>query len=478
MDDRPDFVLIMTDQQRFDQVGYQSNGFYETPNIDRFAQRGVVFENAYSGSTTCAPARMSLLTGLQNHRVPTQINRFALREGFWTIARALRHVGYETALIGKMHFAPVHAQHGFDTMRLCEHLRPRDLRLDPEGRPREVDDYHEWLLANGLTDWRASAPPDSHGRGSRDPNGEKRWRPTSATPFPYDAAVHPTGWIEGEALSFLERRDRSRPLLLVISFPHPHAPYNAPEPYASMFDPTEVRLPADGFEVNDCLSMPFLVAMATNRGRFGLIRLEGNEDGARVAMTQVRALVKQIDDAIGRIIERIDLTRTVVFFTSDHGDFAGHRGLLGKVPWMPFDDLARVPLVAVGRGVAGGRRAPELVQNCDFPLTTLDYAGVEVPSALFDTRSVRPLLEGRRRPEDQDRAVMCATTMGWPMIRRGRFKYIRPLVARPGVLFDLERDPGETVDLLEDPSCESVATELSSRLDQELARGVPSLPAV
>jgi hypothetical protein len=82
MDDRPDFVLIMTDQQRFDQVGYQSNGFYETPNIDRFAQRGVVFENAYSGSTTCAPVRMSLLTGLQNHRVPTQINRFALREGF------------------------------------------------------------------------------------------------------------------------------------------------------------------------------------------------------------------------------------------------------------------------------------------------------------------------------------------------------------------------------------------------------------
>src|SRR5438309_11173270 len=103
MTERPDLVLIMTDQQRFDQVGYESGGHFDTPNVDRLAERGVIFENAYSSSTTCVPARVSLLTGLQNHRVPRQVNRYALGEGFWAIARARQHAGYETGPIGQGH---------------------------------------------------------------------------------------------------------------------------------------------------------------------------------------------------------------------------------------------------------------------------------------------------------------------------------------------------------------------------------------
>ncbi|MDQ1534333.1 MAG: arylsulfatase, partial [Actinomycetota bacterium] len=124
---RPDLVLIMTDQQRFDQVGYASGGHFETPNLDALAAGGVIFETAYSASTVCIPARNALLTGIQPHRLPTQENPFALREGFWTVAHELRHAGYETAFIGKAHFAPVHAQHGFETMRLCEHLSSQAL---------------------------------------------------------------------------------------------------------------------------------------------------------------------------------------------------------------------------------------------------------------------------------------------------------------------------------------------------------------
>jgi arylsulfatase len=378
-----------------------------------------------------------------------------------------------------MHFAPIHAQHGFDTMRLCEHLRRRDLQARKGEPPKDVDDYHDWLLARGLDDWRALTPEDDSGSpGLRQPGSEQRWRPSPVASFPYDAAVHPSGWVEREALTFLERRNRNRPLLLVVSFPHPHAPHNAPEPYASMYDPEEVELPTEGFEVNDRLPMSFLVSMVAKRGRFGVIPLRGHENQARASITQVRALVNQIDDAVARIVERIDLRRTVVFFTSDHGDFAGHRGLLGKVPWIPFEDLARVPLFAIGYGIAGDRRAAELVQNCDFALTCLAYAGVDAPTASFDTKSLRPLLEDRCGPEERDRAVVCATTMGYPMIRRGPIKYIRPIAADPGVLFDLDRDPGETKSMLDDPSYQSVASDLSSRLEDELASGIPSLPAV
>ena len=115
--ERRDLVLVMTDQQRFDQVGYASSGHFETPAIDALAKRGVVFDTAFSAATTCVPARTALLTGLHPHRTPAQENGDAVREGFWALAHALRHAGYETALMGKMHFAPVHAPHGFETMR-------------------------------------------------------------------------------------------------------------------------------------------------------------------------------------------------------------------------------------------------------------------------------------------------------------------------------------------------------------------------
>src|SRR5437667_4685768 len=185
--------------------------------------------------------------------------------------------------------------------------------------------------------------------------------------------------------------------------------------------------------------------MTTRLGRFGARRVSDDEVEARQALTQIRALIKQIDDAIGRILDRIDLDRSIVFFTSDHGDYSGHRGMLGKVPWIPFDDLAKVPLVVAGHDVVGGGRVSELVQNCDFALTCLDYAGVDPPRSTFDTRSLRPILNDRPRPENLDRAVLCATTMGWPMIRRGALKYILQVLSDPGVLFDLEHDPGETV---------------------------------
>ena len=151
---RPDIVLFLTDQQRFDQVGYASGGHVRTPNLDRLARRGVILENAYSASTVCVPARVALMTGVEPGRVPTQENEWALREGFWTLARHLRSSGYETALIGKAHFAPVHADHGFETLRLCEHLHSQGLGPLSQERDDSVDDYHEWLLANGYADWR------------------------------------------------------------------------------------------------------------------------------------------------------------------------------------------------------------------------------------------------------------------------------------------------------------------------------------
>jgi choline-sulfatase len=440
--ERPDLVLIITDQQRFDQLGYASDGHFETPNLDALAKSGVIFDAAYSASTTCVPARMSMLTGIQPHRLPTQENRNALREGFWTVAHELRRGGYETAAIGKMHFAPVHARHGFETMRLCEHLHAQGLSEVSEQRGDLVDDYHDWLVANGLDDWRLA--------------GDDRPVP-SARP----AEIHPTAWVEREVLEFLAGRDRSDPLFLVVSFPHPHAPYDPPEPYASMYDPADSVLPVNGQTSNAGLPMVFGIATMHSSTRSEA----ENSRALRSFLATVRGLVKQIDDAVGRIVESLDLSSTVVLFASDHGDFAGHRGLMRKNPWVPFDDLARVPFFVSGAGVDGGRVSSDLVQTSDIALTCLDYAGVTPTVDLdFDSRSLRPLLD--TRAVDPDRIVYSAISMGWPMARQGKYKLITHHDAPARVLFDLSSDPDEQVNLALDPAFHGVRDALYEPLER------------
>jgi choline-sulfatase len=452
----PDIVLFLTDQQRFDQLGYSSGGHFQTPNLDRLARSGVIFENAYSASTVCVPSRVALMTGIEPHRVPTQENPSALREGFWTVAHELRRAGYQTALIGKAHFAPVHAQHGFETLRLCEHLSAQGLGPLSRERGDEVDDYHHWLLARGYSDWRFDNPGDE----------------LRIHTFPHGADVHPTGFVEREVTAFLSRRDPDRPLFLVVSFPHPHAPYNPPEPYASMFDPADARPPEDGYEVN--LGLPMVCQLALKSGRTQ--EEAADERRVRVFLATVRGLIKHIDDALGRLVERLDLTSTLVAFSSDHGDYAGHRGLMRKTPWMPFDDLARVPLFYAGYGVQGGRVVSTLVQSYDFALTALDYAGLAPSIEDVDGRSLRPLLTEQPAADDLDRAVFSAIGIGWPMIRRGNHKYFVHSQHRTPVLFDLENDPGERVNLAGDSGYAEVEGDLSERLAQREAE--PSLAQV
>jgi choline-sulfatase len=178
----------------------------------------------------------------------------------------------------------------------------------------------------------------------------------------------------------------------------------------------------------------------------------------RAFLATVRGLIRQVDDAVGRLVDLLDLDETVLCFTSDHGDYSGHRGLMRKHPWIPFDDLARVPLFVTGRRIEGGRQVEDPVQSYDVALTYLDYAGVAPPAGVdFDARSLRPVLEDRAGPDDRERTVLSGTSIGFPMVRRGRYKYIEHVDQGQPVLFDLERDPHETTNLVEDPACRDVA---------------------
>jgi arylsulfatase len=460
----PDIVLFMTDQQRRDQTGYASAQHFETPNLDALASRGVIFETAYSASTTCVPARVALMTGLSPRRAPVVADFRSLPEDYWTVGHALRHAGYATALVGKAHANPIRADHGFETLLTCEHLFPFDFTPERDV-PGGFDHYHDWLeQEQGVRDWRRRMSTDTS-------------QPSEA--FPYDVDLHPTNWIADQARAVLERRDPERPLFLVVSFPHPHEPHNPPDPYATMYDPADSVLPPDGFEVNAGLPGVFVEQLTQSEmGPWGPTPVP-SEAYLRGSLAIVRGLVKQIDDGMGRVLDVVDRDRTAIFFTSDHGDYAGHRGLIRKIPWIPFDDLALVPFVASAPDAVAGRRVETPVRSCDFVLTCLDYAGVDVDTSIFDTRSLRPLLTDQAGPDDIDRTIMCATETAWPAIRQGSMKLItrRHCEASDWTLLDLDADPGETVNVIADPAYADAFAALSERLDAEMELPIAELPS-
>jgi choline-sulfatase len=458
---RPDLVLVMTDQQRFDWMGYV-DGQFETPHLDALAAGGITFDAGYSASTVCVPSRTSLLTGLHHHRVlegdgPPR----SLRQGFWTVARELRAAGYETALIGRMHLNPVRGEHGFETMRMCENSSPGSGYSE-----HHVDDYGAWLASEGRPDWRLVTPgPD----GSLVP-----YLPAQPRVFPDDAGHHSTAWIEREAVEFLRHRRGDRPLLLIVSFPHPHGPYDPPEPYASRVDPSTTVVPGESFAMNEAFPEAFQGDLEEPWARRADIRPRL----LRSVLTAVRALVHQIDDSVGRIVAELDLASTLLWFTSDHGDYGGHRGLLAKSPWFPLEDLLRVPLFVTGGAAAGAaRRSGTPVQTGSFVPTCLDYAGADVDPDLFDFPSLRPLLDANDDSAlsgtalDPDRPFFASVSAGYPMVRRGRHKAIYRAFTGEVMAFDLEADPRETSPLPPGAEGDRVRAELRAVAAEQLRWG-------
>lgn len=466
--DGPNFLIIMTDQLRHDQLGCTGDGWFETPNLDRLAAQGVLFEHAYSSSTICAPARGSLITGLHPHRYPGhaahKLGGRSLQPGFWTVPHVLRQAGYQTAIVGKGHYRPIHADHGFSHMSMVEHLATYDRSSYP------VDDYTRWLVWQGKADWRAT-----HQFGPEERAEEVRFRRfRSALPFPYPEHYHPTDWVTREALAFLASRQTQRPYCLVVSYPHPHAPYDPPEPWASRYDPTEARVDPAAAAVNEALP-PVARDYLRGAGGYPCLRTEDLElEVVRLILTYIRALVSQIDAAVQRVLAAVSLDETVVWFVSDHGDYFGRRGLLRKSPFIPFDDLARVPFCCAGVAVQGGRRVDAPVQSADLAPTMLDQAGIERPPVELDGLSLAGVLGGG--DADSQRMVYCSSVYDYPMVRRGPLKYFHHEPSGEEMLFDLDTDPGEARNLIAQSSLPPEVGSLRTALRDQRLRGIPDLP--
>lgn len=424
---RPNILIILTDQHRWDCLAVAGNGQVRTPHLDRLAGDAVRFTDSFCPHPTCTPSRYSLLSGLYPHQHGGRTNRSTLAPGIATFPRALRQAGYRTAAVGKMHFTPTYLDVGFGELALAE--QDGDGRLD--------DDYHRALRERGLLDlndlvdqrqeFRRRAPP-------------AYWETFGARPSDLPEEWHSTTWIAERALESLARWTDAGNLLMV-GFIKPHHPFDPPEAWARQYDPAGiVPLPGWTATVPDH-------DRAYHRGYFPNDAL--TKATIKRAMALYYATIGQLDHQVGRMIaflkDRGQYENTLIVFTSDHGEYLGFHHQLLKSGY-PYDPLLRVPLlIKFPGGRERGTVRETLASLIDLAPTILRQAGVEPPPAmggldLADPRADRSIVFAEGRP-------------GQLYLARSRTHAL--LLTRDpatSLFFDLREDPFQLANRCNDPA--------------------------
>lgn len=487
---RPNIILITSDQQRADCNGFE-NPEVRTPHLDRLARAGTRFSACITPNLVCQPSRASILTGMLPLTHGAWDNGVDLepRIGENGFAGTLVRNGYHSAFIGKAHFATKatfaptgtpecnksQARYGpgwFGPYMGFEHVelsvfghmhRTRPLDRPPMGH------YERWFLSRGRDEeavklWAASTRPEI--------GTAQTWH--SALP----AAWHNSTWIADRSIDYLRRRDQSKPVVMWVSFPDPHHPFDCPEPWSLMYDPKSLTLPRHRtpdlerrpwWHKASLEGTPQLEDPEMLKFRASGSRVPPQTDAQLADMTaNYYGMISQIDHNVGRILATLDdlgLTEnTLVFYSTDHGDMLGNHGLYLKGP-TPYEDLMRVTMVARGPGIAAGKVINEPVSTLDMAATFYDHAGIAAPCEM-QSRSLRKLLAGEAQTRDVAYSEWhlhpsrCGVGLQLRTVRTKTHKCTFELGSGAGELYDLRNDPGEMDNLFNDPGRVKIRKEL------------------
>lgn len=424
----------MTDQQRWDALG-SVGGWVQTPNIDGIAAEGVRFANAYTNSPACVPARVSLATGRYPHNHGVRGNmRYTLPADTPTWMRAIRDAGYRTSVFGKTH---LHAQTG--------DLRDREHLVHAYGLD-DVDEIAGPRASAGgrsnLTErWRDAGVLEAYRRDLRDRLDNEPW---AARPSPLPLELYPDVYVGQQAAAYLRTYDDPRPWFCWVSFGGPHEPWDAPEPYASRYEPAAmpapIRFAGDGHRRPRGLLDKKLREDAVGLDPAAVARLRANYAG------NVSLIDDQVGDVLAAVGERGELDRTVVAFVSDHGEMNGDFDLLYKHTFL--SPAVRVPFIVRlaptwQGGAAAGAVSETMVELMDLGATLVDVAlGTQVAGNL--ARSVVPVLED---PSHRHRDAALSELRYERMLATPEWKIALNRDGEAYLLFDLSSDPSETRNL-------------------------------
>ena len=468
--DKPNIILIMTDQQRSDTISALDAPWMQTPHLDRLVREGTAFSNCFVTSPVCVGSRASVFTGLFPHSCQVFSN-FHPWEPTWV--KSLAAAGYHCVNIGKMHINPYDAPGGFH-QRFPVENKDRPLFLEEHDRAL-YDEWDKALHARGL------AKPSRYTRFKADPEGYKRALGAFVWDLPED--MHPDNFTGNTARWWIEERKATSPMFLQIGFPGPHPPYDPVQSYLDQYQNVQIPLPS--VSKDELERQPRAqTQLRNNMMNFNFDSVSWRADVSQVDLLRLRrhyaANVSMIDTQVGAIMHALGkkgyLDNAVVIFTSDHADALGDHGHIQK--WTMYDSVLKVPLVVCSPGrVNQGAVCNDLVQLMDIAPTVLQYAGIAIP-AQFEARSLCAPLAGEKTYEARTAVYSelardhIQTGSEFIAMRRDRkWKIVHYLDDEYGELYYLPDDPGEAINLWDAPQHRQKRDELLLALLQWIVRG-------
>lgn len=428
MPQRPNLLIVHTDQQSAWTLGAYGGRLVGTPHADRLAAQGACFTDFIVNSAVCTPSRGCMLTGRYPHCHGAYHNNMAIGRKEVTLAAALAAAGYDTGYVGKWHldeklpgpgWIPPERSMGFADCRWmfnCSHHKSVGEGVDASGRPAFL-----------------AGPGRGHAM---------------------------TDWLADRALEFIAA-PRRRPFFLMLGIPDPHEPYEAAEPYASMFRPEDMPVPATFREEN----RPEW-ARDPQEGCCAIRRRHADDPEAVLRRSKAAycAMVKCIDDNLGRLLAALEQQGleddTVVVFTTDHGDYMGEHGLFGKN--LIYEAVYRVPLLVRWPGrVRAGAAVRRVLSSVDFMPTMLGLLGLP-PAGREQGRDGSPFLLGGQVPEWADEAFIHHSHFNLAGVFTPEWELGLVRDGEP-VLFDRRRDPEQARNLAAEPALRPVVRELAAR---------------
>ncbi|MCA8869448.1 MAG: sulfatase-like hydrolase/transferase [Rhodobacteraceae bacterium] len=428
---RPNIVLIFTDNQQASTLACYGNSEIHTPNLDCLASQGMLFENAFCPNAFCSPCRASVLTGLlpSQHGVHSWIDDRNMQEwpqnwhalaGLRTLPGTLRDAGYATALVGKYHLGdPTSAMEGFDYW--CTMA---------DGHVRSF--YHNRITENGDT---------------------------------YDHEGHTVDFFSRKGIDFMERTVAAdQPFFLYLPFPAPYGHWPATKEdvwcrYSDLYaDCPMESVPREGLSKGSIDA--FLLRQKYSGGGLDYsMTLRAPND--LPTLRNYYAQISMVDDGVGQItaaLDRLSLAEdTILVFTADHGLSVGQHGFWGHgaatFPANLHHAAHSVPLIVRhSPSVEAGQRCKVMVSNMDVFSTILDYTGQpnDQGDMVIPSRSLKPLLTGD--PGDWGEDAVYSEQEETRVVRTPKWAYFKRFGKAPGhpigdELYDVEADPCETTNL-------------------------------
>jgi arylsulfatase A-like enzyme len=467
---RPNIVLIFTDDQRHDAVGYSGNKVISTPNLDRLARQGVIFQNCFVNSSICALSRANILSGQYpaRHGIDNFHKTFSKKQLSQSVPARLQAAGYQTSFFGKWGVG--------DT--------PKNTRLGASvfdywaGQPMQTSYFHEptcrYCTADGFdksSDDLCNCPADSRGKaGFRNRIGKANLK----DPLHVDADVIPL-----HVDRFLAGRDSSKPFCMMLFFKAPHSPFGDwDEETKSVTDKLVMPVPAESTLTN-ARREPEVVKRSLGRAT-GMRHLNRPKELDRHIRDYYR-LITSMDMGVGKIVNSIKQHQlddnTVYLFTSDNGHFFSEHGLAEK--WLMYEPSLRVPGFMFDPRSSGGKVSDRQVITTDFSVTTLALAGLEVPENMTG-RDLTTLYEDPSADWRSDfyyehpygHHGRIPRTVG---VRDEKFVYTRYIDPKPNFeqLFDLATDPHQLRNLVDDAAHEKTLKRMRKRCGELAAEVGP-----